>query len=134
MKPDPLSVDEPREATNAVFGEGPRAEICISASSAGCKAKVSGNAHNKVSTGYLCSVAGDKANTAFLGKRVYILVENQLDATGKETGRETLAERRWVGAVEKLAVALNDGYFLVLRHESENQCARDKWDLPGIRP
>jgi hypothetical protein len=62
--------------------------------SAGCKAKAWGNAYDEVSIGYLCSFAGDKANTAFLGKRVYILVENQLDATGTETGRETLAERR----------------------------------------
>ena len=60
----------------------------------GCKAKAWGNAYHEVSIGYLCSFAGDKANTAFLGKRVYMLVEKQLDATGKETGRETLAERR----------------------------------------
>lgn len=82
--------------------------------SAGCKAEDSGNAYNEVSIGYLCSFAGDKANAAFLGKRVYILVEKQLDATGKETGRETVAERSRVGTVEKLAVALNDGHFLVL--------------------
>lgn len=82
--------------------------------SVGCKAEDSGNAYNKVSIGYLCSFAGDKTNAAILGKRVYILVEKQLDATGKETGCETLAERSRVGTVEKLAVALNDSHFLVL--------------------
>lgn len=78
-----------------------------------------GNAYDEVSIGYLCSFAGNKANSALLGERVYILVENQLDATGQETGGETLAERRWVGAIEELAVALNYGHLLVLGRESE---------------
>lgn len=113
MNPDADSDDEPREATNPVFGDGPRAEICIR-NSVGCTAQDSGNAYNEVSITDLCSFAGDNANAALLRKRVYILVENQLDATGKETGCETLAERSRVGTVEKLTIALNDGHFLVL--------------------
>ena len=102
--------------------------------SAGCKGKAPGKAYDEVSIGYLCPFAGDKANSAFLGKRVYMLVEKQLDVTGTETGRETLAERRWVGAVEKLVTALDDGHLLVLRHESEDECVRDKQDVRSTRP
>lgn len=88
--------------------------------------KESKNAYNKVGVGYLRSFAGDKTNAALLGKRVHILVEKQLDAADTETGCETLTERIRVGTVEKLAAAMNDGHFLVLRHESEERCVRNK--------
>lgn len=76
-KPDGESDDEPREPTKAVFGEGPRAEICIHVrGSAGCKVERSKNTYNKIGAGYLRSFAGDETDAAFFGESVYILVEH----------------------------------------------------------
>lgn len=85
--------------------------------SAGMQSARIRDAYDEISIWYLCSFAGDEADAALLGERIDMLVEEQLDATGKETSSETLAERCCVGTVEKLGSALDDGDLLVLWDE-----------------